>query len=210
MESVSLGRSQTALDTEVSGVVRALKVIARRWTGGPAAEYRIFTDSQTALSRIQFDFPGPGQRMARKAIRLAGALSSQGVTVKINWVPGHAGIQGNEIADSAARNAALRQRKEDREEKGYQCEEVSVVWLKERRAKIAVKEWGEEIRFRIRARRTFVIPREGFRTRIPRPRQRAPKRLASCSFQLAAGHAMIAPFLSEKFESDLCWWCGSA
>ena len=29
-------------------------------------------------------------------------------------------------------------------------------------------------------------------------------------FQLSSGHAMIAPFLKEKFgwiESDQCWWC---
>ena len=40
--------------------------------------------------------------------------------------------------------------------------------------------------------------------------QRVPKELASRFFQLASGHAMIAPFLREKFgwlESDSCWWC---
>ena len=44
--------------------------------------------------------------------------------------------------------------------------------------------------------------------RIPRPLQRAPKGLASLFFQIASGHAMIAPFLKEKFgwvESDSCW-----
>ena len=36
------------------------------------------------------------------------------------------------------------------------------------------------------------------------------KSLASRFFQLASGHAMMAPFLKEKFgwvDSDQCWWC---
>ena len=48
--------------------------------------------------------------------------------------------------------------------------------------------------------------------RVPKALQKAPKRLASTFFQLASGHAMIAPFLKEKFgwmESDTCWWCGT-
>ena len=46
----------------------------------------------------------------------------------------------------------------------------------------------------------------------PRELQRAPTELASRFFQLASGHAMIAPFLKEKFgwiRSDVCWWCES-
>ena len=46
--------------------------------------------------------------------------------------------------------------------------------------------------------------------KIPEAIRRAPKAIASRYFQLASGHAMIAPFLKEKFkwvESDICWWC---
>ena len=46
--------------------------------------------------------------------------------------------------------------------------------------------------------------------RIPEAIRKAPKAIASRYFQLAPGHAMIAPFLKEKFkwvDSDLCWWC---
>lgn len=68
------------------------------------------------MCRIQSDFPGLGQRMTRRAIHLARALSSQGVTVTGHWVPGHAGIQGNKMADSVAREAVLRQEKEEKKE----------------------------------------------------------------------------------------------
>ena len=39
---------------------------------------------------------------------------------------------------------------------------------------------------------------------------RAGKGVASRFFQLLSGHAMIAPFLKEKWrwtDSDRCWWC---
>ena len=40
--------------------------------------------------------------------------------------------------------------------------------------------------------------------------RRARKGVASRFFQLLSGHAMIAPFLKEKWgwtDSDRCWWC---
>ena len=48
--------------------------------------------------------------------------------------------------------------------------------------------------------------------RIPTTLGRTRKSLASRFFQLMSGHAMIAPFLRDKFrwvESDQCWWCSS-
>ena len=46
--------------------------------------------------------------------------------------------------------------------------------------------------------------------KIPEAIRKVPKAVASRFFQLASGHAMIAPFLKEKFkwiDSDICWWC---
>ena len=48
--------------------------------------------------------------------------------------------------------------------------------------------------------------------KIPKELQKAPEKLASRFFQLASGHAMIAPFLKEKLgwiRSNICWWCES-
>ena len=60
--------------------------------------------------------------------------------------------------------------------------------------------------------RSFRVPAESEIPKIPIELRKAPKELASRFFQLASGHAMIAPFVKEKFkwiESDTCWWCGS-
>ena len=61
-----------------------------------------------------------------------------------------------------------------------------------------------------RDRGAFCGPRAGARPRIRGPLRRVEKRVASVFFQLLSGHAMIAPFLKEKWgwiDSDKCWWC---
>ena len=74
----------------------------------------------------------------------------------------------------------------------------------------AVDSWRESIIRGGTGRRPYRIPREGMVPRIPAALGRARKSLASRFFQLASGHAIIAPFLKDKFDwvnSDQCWWC---
>ena len=76
-----------------------------------------------------------------------------------------------------------------------------------------MREWRGEIIQRGQGVRSFRVPPAGEIPRILVELRRAPKELAFRFFQLASGHAMIAPFVKEKFgwaDSDLCWWCGSA
>ena len=87
---------------------------------------------------------------------------------------------------------------------------ASLTFLKAMLKKEAVGEWRQEILERNRGR-AYRVPAEGVVPRIPQGLQGAPKDQASRFFQLASGHAMIAPFLKEKFgwvESDSCWRCG--
>ncbi len=43
-------------------------------------------------------------------------IQSKGITVNISWTPGHAGIRGNEIADSLAKAGATEAQNTDEEE----------------------------------------------------------------------------------------------
>ena len=45
--------------------------------------------------------PGPGQELARRGIQAAKTgIIGRGSRVQIEWVPGHARVTGNELADS--------------------------------------------------------------------------------------------------------------
>lgn len=93
----SLKRGVTAFDAELSALVRGIELCLLSTT--PKATFNIFTDSQAAMLRLRDDRPGPGQQMAVRGIRVASEAIRRGASITTNWVPGHAGVPGNEVAD---------------------------------------------------------------------------------------------------------------
>ena len=86
---------------------------------------------------------------------------------------------------------------------------ISMSFIKSQARKKANREWGRMVAElnRRRGYATLRRPQDSI-PRIPRELQRTPKELASRFFQLASGHAIIVPFLKEKFgwiDSDICW-----
>ena len=86
----------------------------------------------------------------------------------------------------------------------------SLAFLKRRATERTTQTWKRDIEERNAGRRSFRLPTEGARPGI-RPRlRRTPKGIAARFFQLLSGHAMIAPFLKERWgwaDTDTCWWC---
>lgn len=151
--------------------------------------------------------------MATRGILLAKEAVKRGTTITVRWIPGHAGVPGNEIADQWASEAAVREQRCRMGREGFGTPgpiHLSWTFLKTVLKKWATAKW-EEIVSRCKGRRTFRIPREGETPRIPLGLGRAPWEVAARFFQLVSGHAMIAPFLKEKFRwinSDSCWCDG--
>jgi ribonuclease HI len=78
-------------------------------------EVKIFTDCQGSLIKIRnlYSRCPPEQQLRQdmamsKFITTSQRLSQLGVRVGFHWVPGHAGVPGNEKADQVARRAAKR------------------------------------------------------------------------------------------------------
>ena len=114
-------------------------------------------------------------------------------TITIRWVPSHRGVEGNEQADQRAveaatlplPRAAVRRR--------------SLEYLRRRATEQAIQTWRDDTRRRAGGRRSFVLPSADSRPAIrPAPR-RVPKGVAARFFQLLNGHAMIPPFLRDKW-----------
>ena len=99
-----MGGGREAYDAELAAVVYALVHFHGR--GQEGHDYTIFTDSTAAMRRMMGDAPGPGQDMAIRAIEIAESLVQRGNTITIKWTPAHVGVEGNERADLAAKDAA--------------------------------------------------------------------------------------------------------
>ena len=99
-----MGGGHEAYDAELAALVHGL--VHLHSIGGTGRAYTIFTDSRAAMSRVVGDAPGPGQEMAIRAIELAQRITSQGNSITVRWAPAHRGVEGNERADLAAKEAA--------------------------------------------------------------------------------------------------------
>ena len=210
----SLDGDVTAFDAELAALVRGLKICVL--DAVPEACFNIFSDSQAAIGRLEPDEPAPGQDMAIQGIRLADEIVRRGAAVTIRWVPGHVRVPGNEVADMWATEAAAREKKtrEGRNRDGRAVGgSTSLTYHKTMLRKRAASEWRQEIITRGQggSRRAHRIPADGRIPRIPAGLRGALRELTSRFFQLASGHAMIAPLLKEKFgwmDPDRCFWCG--
>ncbi len=126
-------------DAELHGVCSALEIAERLECDGRAT---VFLDSQAAIRRLQHTEPGPGQELAMRAQATARRLQTQQVEVTIQWVPGHAGVEGNERADKAAKKAAARPAEEGeislahvRRRVTEKCSAQGEKWLEEKLGK---------------------------------------------------------------------------
>jgi hypothetical protein len=67
----------------------------------------IFSDSRAALQSIQNPKMASGQTYIRDCIHLYWECVDSGIDVVLHWIPGHESIPGNEVADRAAKRAAM-------------------------------------------------------------------------------------------------------
>jgi ribonuclease HI len=108
---ISSGRNKDVFDAELFALLRATIMIGDQvedMISEGVQKIIIFTDSQAALNRIQHNEPGPGQTWASAIITSTEEICRQNIQLEFRWVPGHAGIEGNETADQLAKNAQHR------------------------------------------------------------------------------------------------------
>ena len=160
------------------------------------------------MRRMRGDAPGPGQDMAVRAIEVTERLVQKGNTVQIRWTPAHVGVEGNERADLAAKDAATLPPLRGTRRR------LSLAFLG-RRIKEGVNErWISDTTARLEkrggSRGAFDGPDKRARPKIRTLLRKTRKGVASRYFQLLSGHSMTAPFLKDRWGwtiSDACWWC---
>jgi hypothetical protein len=93
----------TVYAAELSGIGMALEQIGPNQRGN----VNIFVDSQAAIQAVRNPTRPSGQYLLSKIYHAARGLR-EGQFVTMRWIPAHIGVPGNEAADKAAKEAAVR------------------------------------------------------------------------------------------------------
>ena len=94
----------STLQTELVAIQHALEHAKHHGEGAVI----IHTDSKSALQVLQQPRPIDNVRLFTTIIVHAQSLAAQGRHVRLNWIPSHVGLRGNEAADEAARAATWK------------------------------------------------------------------------------------------------------
>lgn len=149
--------------------------------------------------------PGPGQWLAKRVHENAKKLNEFGIIVEIHWIPGHDNIEGNEIADQTAKQAARN---------GTHCRE-RFVSLTHVSCLTTEQKWKESrIWFSTEHRRRDVTSRNTYKLRhanssLDPIAAHSLKSLASRYYQLKTNHAYTNDFQYRigKSETSKCNYC---
>lgn len=102
--SVSMGRWPTVFQAEIQAILECATICLKRKY--KHANICIFSDSQAALAALKSYTCT--SKLVWECVTLLQEMSMTN-TVNLFWVPGHCGIEGNEIADELARNGSSMQ-----------------------------------------------------------------------------------------------------
>ncbi|KAI1792375.1 ribonuclease H-like domain-containing protein [Ganoderma leucocontextum] len=94
-------------DAEIVGLGEALSLAAEEQT---LTRLSVYTDSRLAVNAVRSSAERPGQwRLADLVLHRYDSLMRRHPNVEVifRWIPGHKGIEGNEIADSLASKASM-------------------------------------------------------------------------------------------------------
>ena len=91
----------STLQTELAAIDGALA----HAEGGQGSTIIVHTDSKGALQTLQRRHQTDNIRLATSILGRAREMTARGACIRLNWIPSHVGLAGNERADTAARQA---------------------------------------------------------------------------------------------------------
>ena len=95
------GPNTFSFEAECMAIMHALEYLTTR----PRGSSIIYSDSQSALQVILKPTPHLTQDISIRACKAARFILDRGDRLTLAWCPGHVGVKGNELADTAAKEA---------------------------------------------------------------------------------------------------------
>lgn len=164
--------------------------------------YTIISDSQSAIKAIANPSNKPGQAIVHRILDRISTFRDRRIKLRLHWIPGHAGIEGNELADRLAKQAVTS-------EKQHRFGRLVSTSKRTARRKIQ-EEWQEEWKTSPKGQHLKRIDdslpaRRAFRIYGQLTRHRT-----YLMIQMRTGHSWLAPHSRRfKFTDDDRCVCGA-
>ena len=202
-----MGKNKDVLDVELWRVSKVLGIMLRETAPKKAYKVTVFSNSQTAIRKIQVAKTEASQTLRAQIVKKAMELKANKRKVTIRCVPSYSKIEGNELADKAAKKAA-----EGRKTGNAQWSSLGYINRNITEAKkSAVWSWHQAKNEERESRsRSYYVPH--LKYGIHPVLGQTLKKYAARFFQLKVGHVATGVFLERigKGETAECWWCGRA
>src|SRR5437667_1498082 len=166
-------------------------------------EWRIYTDSQSAIKAINNSHRQSGQALIKEILDCVNDINDKypHLRIKIIWIPGHAKIDGNERADAEAK-------KERWSYNHRPLKSARIRTIKEMAKKQWDKEWNENTKMAKALRR--ITKRKGVKTGLKLYNEIPGRDTVAKIVQLRTGHCGLNHYLHRfgKRYSPYCE-CGT-
>jgi ribonuclease HI len=102
----ALHKDESVYRGELHSIEAALKYILDNHQGGNDEKFTIYSDSMSGLISLKNIYTR--DPLLRNILRILSSLDEKDCKITLAWVPGHEGVEGNELADSQAKLATQK------------------------------------------------------------------------------------------------------